>query len=365
MKGTILFFTLVIAVMFTTICTAQSAEAEGGCTEVTVVSTPSYSPNIYFTGVGWKQCGNWQPCCRVITSGDSATPRFYLEKKDDDNNWASVAGPQFSPVFNDLDKGIYRVRMHIPEVLYNSCEGGEAILLYNTLGQFVGYWGTWSDPFFTNEVLVGEATPDDIGFAFVDAGENPGNALFDMDEEVVIDVSASKNYNLWYLSVTETKSPYRWKTMGWNHGAVPNNGVLNLTDVWDPSAFYPIPNSYQIAFVVENNECKTANSWNVLDPKPEFFICPEGVTGCRLGIDEREIAISPNPATSAIKLQHFIPDPGWDYRLTITDIAGKVVKDMSLKTNELDISNLQNGMFVVRILKEKEQVFTSKLIVNK
>lgn len=45
-------------------------------------------------------------------------------------------------------------------------------------------------------------------------------------------------------------------------------------------------------------------------------------------------------------------------------MAGRMVKNIPLTTDRVDISDLQSGMFVVNILREGELLFNSKLVVN-
>ncbi|MDV7399666.1 hypothetical protein RZS08_50090, partial [Arthrospira platensis SPKY1] len=61
---------------------------------------------------------------------------------------------------------------------------------------------------------------------------------------------------------------------------------------------------------------------------------------------------------------NFEPDLGSGYVLTISDLAGKTVKNIPLTTDWVDISDLPGGMFVVNILREGQLVFNSKLVVN-
>jgi type IX secretion system substrate protein len=50
--------------------------------------------------------------------------------------------------------------------------------------------------------------------------------------------------------------------------------------------------------------------------------------------------------------------------MVFTDLMGKVVKRVSLTSSEVDISDLQSGIFVVTVQREGKRIFTSKLIVH-
>lgn len=73
----------------------------------------------------------------------------------------------------------------------------------------------------------------------------------------------------------------------------------------------------------------------------------------------------PNPASTFIRLQNFEPNLDRDYRMTFSDLVGRVVKSVPLAGNEVDISDLQAGMFILNIQREGRHVFTSKLVVNR
>jgi len=370
--------------------TAQTAT--GGCTKVTVSDIPPY-PTVYFAFVGYKNCrdgGGYyegcdedeQPaCCRVIASGGPTTPRFWLEQLQDNGSWLEVEGPQFGTTFNNVDKGTYRVKCQRPNIAENACGKDQfgnpikaRICLFNLSGQFIGYWGTWDNtPFgnqypitYSNTVVVGATTEDDISYTFIDIPETGAEGAYDFGETVKMDVSDCKNYDLWWLAIFEDGPTFnRYKSNGWSTGTIPG-GEIDLSTFWASWEFETF-HQYEVQFVTENRQCRNGienpnpNGWN--DLNRTFFICPAG-TGCKFGIDEREIVISPNPANSIIQLQNFQPDLDRNYVMTITDMTGRLVKNIPLMTDRVDISGLQAGMFVVNIFREGERVFNAKLIVN-
>ncbi|TAK45385.1 MAG: T9SS type A sorting domain-containing protein [Saprospiraceae bacterium] len=364
------FFTILLVAFlsyfgtFVTSATAQSVVAEGGCTDVTVVSGfPYYWNNLYefvaYTGT-----------CSAVTSYPANTMKnkMYLDSLNHGTDaWETAAGPQYPPnnTFSNLRHGTYRVRILSPiAVTSTSCANGY-ISVYSYLGQFLGYVGNYdyggeTGTFYSNQVVVGNTTPADISYSFIDIPETGSELTYDYGEIVKINAETCINYNYWWAAIFEDGPTYhRYKSNGWTHGTVPNN-EFNLSNLWNTWNFETY-HSYTVQFVVENNECKNSQYWNNLDRT--FFICPAG-SGCRFGIDEREIIVSPNPASSTILLQNFEPDLDRDYRMVFADLMGKVVKRVSLTSSEVDISDLQNGMFVVTVQREGKQIFTSKLVVD-
>jgi len=72
-----------------------------------------------------------------------------------------------------------------------------------------------------------------------------------------------------------------------------------------------------------------------------------------------------NPTHSLIQLENFNPDLDQNYQASIVDLSGKVVKTLSLMSDQIDISELQNGLFILNIEKEGQQVFKTKFMVQK
>lgn len=376
------------------LATAQTAT--GGCTSVTLSNIPPY-PTVYFSFVGFKNCrdggGFYEgcdedgrpACCRVITSGSPVTPRYWLERLRDDGTWATVAGPQHQTSFSNVARGTYRVRCQAPAIAENACRTDQfgnviraRICLFNLSGQFIGYWGTWDNsPFggppttYTNTVIVGATTGSDISYTFIDPTPNdPFELGYDFGELVKMNAAASKNYDLWNLAIFESGPSFnRFRSNGWTNGRMPND-EFDLTEFWrGPQEWrFETFHSYTVQFVIENSKCRNGieqnppATWNNLDRT--FFICPAG-TGCRTGGDWQEVVISPNPASTFIRLQNFEPDIDRGYQMTFSDMAGRQVKSVVLVGDEVDISDLPGGMYVLNVQREGRPLFTSKIVVKR
>jgi photosystem II stability/assembly factor-like uncharacterized protein len=132
--------------------------------------------------------------------------------------------------------------------------------------------------------------------------------------------------------------------------------------------------SYSVPVVLEKN---TQYFWRVravngLDtscwsPTWAFTTIPP------VGIDEPgndlQFSVYPNPVVNQLWIE--VSKPGNDpVRVTIHDILGKtlVEQDMRftnvIKTNSLDLSNMANGIYMIR-LNQGDQSFTKKLVINK
>ena len=320
----------------------------------------------------------------MLYSGDPVTPRFWLEKQTD-AGWNTVAGPQFNTVFNNVARGTYRVRCQVPAIAENACKTDAQgnvirarICVFNSLGQFLGLWGTWDNspfgspsPTYTNTVVVGATTADDISYTFIDPTPNdPFEQGYEFGETAKMNTAKCKDYDLWWLAIFEAGPTYqRYLSNGWTNGRVPNNEI-NLTSFWANGSSgwkFEVNHLYTVQFVTENSACRNGieqnppANWNVLERA--FVICPLGVN-CRTGEDTKAIAISPNPAGSSFRLLNLELDFGFTYRLIIIDLTGRVLQTVALNSNEVDIAEIQNGLYAVIIEKDGKRIFANKLIVN-
>lgn len=353
-----------------------SPTAEGGCNSARVTGgvpgTGSATP--LWTGVFTYQ----NPCRRVFLysnyncSDGADDPRYTLQQLDSSGVWVNKVGPQGCPEFKNVSvHGTYRIAIQVPiEVDGSGCEGGH-ILVYNTNNQWIGYLGTYqgAPTYYTNTFVIGATTASDISYTFIDPTPNdPFETGYDFGELVKINTAASKNYDLWWLAIFEEGPTYqRYRSNGWTNGTVPNN-EFDLTAFWGPVGSgwqFEALHLYKVQFVIENSKCRNGievpGEWNVLERT--FVVCPAG-TGCRIGEDAEKIVLSPNPASSVVRLLHFEMDAGSEYRLTIADLAGRAARSMTLTSNEVDISGFDKGMYAVTIERDGKRIFTDKLVVN-
>ena len=90
-----------------------------------------------------------------------------------------------------------------------------------------------------------------------------------------------------------------------------------------------------------------------------------GKKGYFIGIDENQevtLNVYPNPAQNTIHIDGL--DESLCDEILICDITGRVVK-RSLYANELNISELQNGLYMIRVVNKDGYNNTSKLLISK
>lgn len=363
---------------------AQTATVNCSTNGITVSNIPPH-PTVYFASVGYKNCrdgggyyegcdeGGQPACCRVITSGSPVTTRFWLERLDL-GTWTTVAGPQFQITFSNLAHGTYRVRCQAPTIATNICTNssgnlpGARICLFNSAGQFIGYWGTWNNtpfgntpPTYTNTVVVGATVQSDIAWNFIDAN---GNDLFNPGEQIRMNTANTKNYENWWLAIFENGGQNRYWSNGWTQGQVPGNQI-NLTSLTNgafqsgTNPFAQIPVSYTVQFAISAS-CNTV--WTNLDKN--FAVCPAGL-GCRIA-EDKEITLYPNPANNSFQILNLEIDPSKQQRIVLMDMNGRTVKAFEQITqSEFDISTLTNGMYLVSVWENGSRLLTTKLSVVK
>ncbi len=354
----------------------NSAEVTGGIPTPTN-ATPFWIGNLVSLSPNANACVRvWHSKSIANLCGDgSDDPLFTLQRLNPTNNTFVTVRTQNCPLFTNITtRGIHRIGIQLPVAVPGSggCAGG-FVTINSTSNAFLGYHGSYINaPFvFTNTFIVGATTTADNNFTFIDPGETASESTYDAGEIVKISNLTSRNYDLWYLAIFENGPIYnRSRGIGWSTGTMPNN--FNLTNVWNdgnPTTGWKFePNhSYTVQYVTENSLCRNGiefnpgGNWNGRDRT--FFICAPG-TGCRIGEDAQKIVLSPNPASSVVRLLNLEMDAGSEYRLTITDLAGRAVRNTTLISNEVDISELTYGMYVMTIERDGKRILTDKLVVN-
>jgi len=353
--------------------------AKGGCDNVTVLTIPPY-PVVYTADgspgtfsrktVGDSVICTWIPL--IPTSVRQMLPLLTLEKWEN-GSWLPVQGPVEGGVgftFTNVSPGKYRVKILTPYYSENKCDVDKLgnikrsrISIINILGQFIGYAGTYDNtPFggnqiyYTNEVFVGAAQTSDIQWSYIDGdGLNLGDNLFDFNEVVRINTAGTQNYTGWWLAIFELNGAQRYKTTGWNFGAMPTE--INLTTFWSNFRFENLT-SYRVQLAI-SNQCNT--QWTEMSPAPpDFFICPHG-SGCRPGDEIVPITLAPNPASQQFSFQNL---PTSDVQVHLYDMSGRLVKNYQNTYNgSFDISDVNNGIYIVRAVKGGEILYNGKLSV--
>ncbi len=371
---------LLLFVFGTFVATEISGQtAIGGCDFVKVTSIPPYP--IVYTGDGFP--GTFSR--RIVGDSVACTwlaffpqhvrqmlPLLTLEKWIS-GAWVAVQGPVEGGVgytFTNVAPGNYRVKILTPYYSENKCDVDRLgnikrsrISIINSLGQFIGYSGTYDNtPFggnqtyYTNEVFVGPSQTSDIQWTYVDGdGLDLGTNLFDFNEVVRINTSGTQNYTHWWLAIFELNGSQRYKSTGWNFGAMPN--IINLSNFWSNWNFENLT-SYRVQLAI-SNQCNS--QWTEMSPQPpDFFICPIG-SGCRSGDKIVPITLAPNPASQQFTLQNL---PASEVQLYIYDMNSRLVKNYkNIHDGNFDISDLQSGIYIVRAVQIDETLYHGKLSV--
>ena len=296
--------------------------------------------------------------------------RISLQQYDyDTDTWNTTHGPITSPPyqFAGLSHGTYRLYVEIPTIFLSSGCGERdpgPILIYNIAGQWIGYAGYWSgdvnsDDYYSDPVIVGSTVEADIKYSFIDEPETGSPLAYDYGEQVIMDVSECKNFNLYWLAIFEQGPVYnRYKGMGWTYG-IPS--LLDLTQVWSDVtgwSFEPF-HSYTVQFAIENADCINS-SWNNHDET--IFICPAG-TGCRRKYEPLPITVVPNPASDQITLSGIDFEQGNGHRVAIYNLMGQEVLGEMLIQPQVNVANLPNGLYSVVVTQDYLPRFVSKLLI--
>lgn len=359
MKNITQFFVLFFSVFIFSFIYGQTASST--CSTVSLSDVPFYPTNLLMGG-SYKcfQCGN--QCLNIILTPPSySESQNYLEKKQSNGTWSSVQGPINGDIitFNSVAAGTYRIRNIHPNIFTSpGCPNG--LEVRNILNQLVGYQGTYTSgsAYYSNEVFVGPVQQSQVAYEFVDSdGQNSSSLGFDYNEDVSINTTGSENQNHWWIAIFENDGPMRSYGIGWQFGTVPTD--ISLSEIWAEGGlaweFEPF-RSYTVQFALSNS-CNT--QWTNLNKT--FFICPQG-SGCREIVAEKAINLSPNPSTGYFRLNNMNQLKAI---VSVFDVSGREVRRYNDSPSELDVSDLNNGMYTVSVIQDGKRVFTSKVAIVK
>lgn len=102
--------------------------------------------------------------------------------------------------------------------------------------------------------------------------------------------------------------------------------------------------------------------WNqnsLIYQSPQWAVCEYAIiTAIKDNLIKPDLKIYPNPTTGRLKIY----SPAKIKEIIITDFDGKVV--FCTHKEEVDISNIANGMYLLRIMTESNEIIFRKLIKN-
>jgi hypothetical protein len=272
------------------------------------------------------------------------------------SNWT------INTTFNNLSHGTYYVnqRSPIPKTPTAQCPKP---LAFNNIGQQIGFIGQWTFS-KSNEMVVGATVQNDMSWNFT------GTSPFGSNAEIKMDVTNTKNYDIWWLGIFEIGGKNRSWSQGWSTGLIPfsktspTKRILDLKQLpGGPFAngnFLELPVKYRVQFAIAKQQCNTV--WTNLDR--DFAICPASL-GCRSDEDQA-IILSPNPASNTFKLNNIDVSAESQTKVFVTDISGRTVKAFEVDgQDDFDISDLNSGLYLVSVMNNGGRIFTTKLSVSK
>lgn len=151
--------------------------------------------------------------------------------------------------------------------------------------------------------------------------------------------------------------------IGVGDNAFQNGVVYHAGDFLEFNPGFEAVNGSQFAAYIE--DCSGNYVYRNQEVKPEVTFLKEDVEINLIRISKPTgFSIIPNPANSSIKI---FMDKAKFNKMTITSIDGKIVLDKTIpitESFELDISNYQQGIYIISVRGVDGQLFTQKLIKN-
>ncbi len=328
----------------------------------------------------WTGTFNYvNPCRRTffhsnLNCGNGADqPQYFL----DVYNWTSKAWTQWvGPVgcpYGNVPHGTWRWRAKNPiEQIGSGCNEGHILVYDNPLpfGNWIGYLGTYNGaPTYTSNITVaGPTLQNEVKAKYKETIGNLNNALFNYNETPKLDTKGTINYDRYWVAIYELGGQNR-STGSWYFDFIPNDEI-NLLDIWKTAfgsnATFEPYNTTTIKYQVQFAAMGPCNSSGWVEAAlPTFGVCTSALM-CRGAFEEQEVEVNPNPASSTFHLDNFQPEVTQDYRLTVTDLSGRTVKEYTdLTTTDFDVSDMSDGLYMVTLWKKDAVVKTFKLSVVK
>ena len=85
-------------------------------------------------------------------------------------------------------------------------------------------------------------------------------------------------------------------------------------------------------------------------------------------VDEQNFDVIPNPASDQVLVSLNLEDTADDMQITIVDITGRLIQELSVTDKslrireEIDISDLESGIYLVNVIFNNRDIITKKLV---
>lgn len=371
MRTILLFFFIFVA---SQVEAQVTIEAIGGCTSVTITDFPSFPEVLEYQGASETVVFNVSDnvCDKFITTTyPILQPQITLNKLDSNGgstNISTIFGPGINSEFTGLQKGKYDIFAFVPHFHEYPCNGSGPSVRHRyrdaNTGNILGSKGTYLVPgpvgATSNEVLVDNTETTDIIAKLTDESGTERDVFSDT-EAITLDLSMSPHYNRYRVNISQVGSS-NFRTDGWENST---DSEIPLNDIWTQGGTngwrFWNGHTFKVSVYLDNKDCK-----NGVWKKQEIFFstCPSGVN-CRFTQSSpNEIIVLPNPASDIFILKELEIEEAGRYHLNILDVNGRQVKSLSLLNNEVDVSDLISGLYIVQVFDNGEQLFSSKLVVE-
>jgi hypothetical protein len=175
---------------------------------------------------------------------------------------------------------------------------------------------------------------------------NVGDTLFSLGSDFPIDstgfitLNNGESRKIWYVNSAASNDPYFIEGITGSEGIM-KNFTIGL-------GYWEIPMCFtENNFPLWGNECSVILNTQIIE-------------------NPSRIILYPNPAINEITVEIEKESQNQNYKIEIIDFSGKVLisRNFELNFQNLNIENLNQGVYLCRIIGEKE-ILNEKFIVNK
>jgi Secretion system C-terminal sorting domain len=311
-----------------------------------------------------------------VTNLTGPLPNLYTLYKLVSGSWVAQTGTGSVVAFTGLAPGTYQVTGQFSQIVSSACPDGY-IKIYDYSGRLIGYGGNYGALQTSNILTIGPPSSADVTFSFIHDAEwgapnYPALGYYDPSGIVKISTTGTRYSSVisYKYAVTETDGSgnvVNYWLRDWISGQMPTTPI-DLSNLCSRGQGYPANwtpyHGYSVLLAIDDDPCGTGTYEQY---SQSFTVCTSGA-GCELTELSNPISIAPNPATGSFRLTNVLFNPGAEYRLTLMDLSGRLVKEyanVSQQGQDYDISELSTGLFVANLWNGSERIFSSKLSVSK
>ncbi len=205
----------------------------------------------------------------------------------------------------------------------------------------------------SNNTALSSLSCDDNQLTNLDISNNTGLTALSCDDNQLTNLDISNNTGLTALSCADNQLLTSLNV---------KNG--NNTNIYDDD--FEVENNPNLTCIIVDDAAWSTANWTSYIDATSTFVNNQAACDALASVSENnlenQISIFPNPAANSIHIQN---DAGYVIdAISIYTILGKLIYQYKDIQNSIDVSDLSNGMYLIK-LNSNNKIITKKIIINK